>query len=185
MLAITDLKNGTKFTYEGNPYVVLSYAQSKMGRGGSVVKVKIKNLISGAVLSKTFQGAEKFESADLARHKASFLYLDEAQAYFMNNETFDQFTLSLNQIGDQKYYLKEGTELDILYYNNSPINIDLPIKMKFMVVEAPPAVKGNSASAITKKIKLEGGAEVDAPIFVKVGDIIVVDTRDGSYVERG
>lgn len=185
MLAITDLKNGTKFTYEGDPYVVLSYAQSKMGRGGSVVKVRIKNLISGAVLQKTFQGAEKFESSDLARRKSSFLYLDDAAAYFMDSENFDQFSISLAQIGDYRYYLKEGTEIDILYFNNSPINIDLPIKMKFMVTEAPPAIKGNSAGAITKKAKIEGGLEVDVPIFVKEGDIIVVDTRDGSYVERG
>ena len=185
MFSITDLKNGTKFTYEGDPYVVLSYSQSKMGRGGSVVKVKIKNLISGSVLQKTFQGAEKFETADLARRKSNFLYLDDSEAYFMNSETFDQFSLALSQIGDQKHYLKEGTEIDILYFNNSPINIDLPIKMQFMVVEAPPAVKGNSAGAITKKVVLEGGAEVDAPIFIKNGDIIVVDTRDGNYVERG
>lgn len=185
MLAITDLKNGTKFNYEGDPYVVLSYAQSKMGRGGSVVKVKIKNLISGAVLQKTFQGAEKFEPADLARRKASFLYLDDASAYFMDSESFDQFSIPLTQIGEYKYFLKEGNEIDVLYFNNSPINIDLPIKMKFMVVEAPPAIKGNSAGSVTKKATIEGGAEINVPIFIKVGDIIVVDTRDGSYVERG
>lgn len=185
MLAITDLKNGTKFTYEGDPYVVLSYSQSKMGRGGSVVKVKIKNLITGAVLQKTFQGAEKLETADLAKRKASFLYLDETRAYFMDDENFDQFDIALNQIGEQKHYLKESTEIDVLYYNGSPINIELPIKMNFMVIEAPPAVRGNSAGAVTKKVKLEGGAEVDVPLFVKEGDIIVVDTRSGEYVERG
>ncbi len=185
MLAITDLKNGTKFTYEGDPYVVLSYAQSKMGRGGSVVKVKIKNLITGAVIQKTFQGADKFEAADLVRRKANFLYCNEDQANFMDLENFDQFSIPLIQIGNQQSYLKEGTDIDILLFNNAPINIDLPIKMKFMVTQAPPAIKGNSAGAITKKIQIEGGAEIDAPIFVKQGDIIVVDTRDGSYVERG
>ena len=185
MFSITDLKNGTKFTYESDPYVVLSYSQSKMGRGGSVVKVKIRNLKTGAVLSKTFQGAEKLETADLAKRKANFLYLDDSSAYFMDGENFDQFTLSLGQIGDQKYYLNESTEMDILYYNGTPINIELPIKMNFLVVEAPPAVKGNSAGAVTKKVKLEGGGEVDVPLFIKEGDIIVVDTRDGSYVERG
>lgn len=185
MLAITDLKNGTKFTFEGDPYVVISYSQSKMGRGGSVVKVKIRNLINGNVLSKTFQGAEKFESADLARRKANFLYNDENQANFMDLENYDQFSIPLNQIGEQSAYLKEGTDIDILLFNNTPINIDLPIKMKFMVVEAPPAIKGNSAGAITKKVKIEGGLEIDSPIFIKQGDIIVVDTRDGSYVERG
>jgi len=185
MLAITDLKNGTKFIYEGDPYVVLSYSQSKMGRGGSIVKVKIKNLVNGNVLTKTFQGAEKFESADLSRKKANFLYLDEKEAYFMDLDSYDQFTLPLAQIGDSKTYLKENTDIDILLFNNTPINIDLPIKMKFMVIDAPPSIKGNSAGAITKKVKIEGGAEIDCPIFIKNGDIIVVDTRDGSYVERG
>lgn len=185
MLAITDLKNGTKFIYESDPFVVLSYAQSKMGRGGSVVKVRIKNLKNGTVLSKTFQGAEKFEKADLSRRKASFLYSDEKEANFMDLDNFDQFSIPLAQIGDQQLFLKEGTDIDILLLDSVPINIELPIKMKFMVTEAPPAIKGNSAGAVTKKIKIEGGAEVDAPIFVKQGDIIVVDTRDGSYVERG
>jgi len=185
MLAITDLKNGTKFIYESDPYVVLSYSQSKMGRGGSVVKVKIKNLINGNVLSKTFQGAEKFDAADLSRKKANFLYADENHAYFMDLENFDQFSIPLPQIGDQKAYLKEGSDIDVLLFNNTPINIELPIKMKFMVVEAPPAIKGNSAGSVTKKVKIEGGTEIDSPIFIKSGDIIVVDTRDKSYVERG
>ncbi|OQB06258.1 MAG: Elongation factor P [bacterium ADurb.Bin212] len=185
MLAITDLKNGTKFIYEGDPFVVLSYSQSKMGRGGSVVKVRIKNLKNGNVLTKTFQGADKFESADLARRKANFLYSDEKEANFMDLENFDQFSIPISQIGDQNIYLKEGTDIDILLFNNTPINIELPIKMKFMVVDAPPAIKGNSAGAVTKKARIEGGGEIDVPIFIKQGDIIVVDTRDGSYVERG
>jgi elongation factor P len=185
MLAITDLKNGTKFIYEADPYVVLSYSQSKMGRGGSVVKVRIKNLKNGNVLTKTFQGAEKFESADLTRRKANFLYSDEKEANFMDLENFDQFSIPISQIGDQNIYLKEGTDIDILLFNNTPINIELPIKMKFMVVDAPPAIKGNSAGAVTKKAKIEGGGEIDVPIFIKQGDIIVVDTRDGGYVERG
>jgi elongation factor P len=185
MLAITDLKNGTKFIFSGDPYVVLNYSQSKMGRGGSVVKVKIKNLKTGATLSKTFQGTEKFEPADLVRKNATYLYTDDADTYFMDATTFDQFSLPLSQIGEEKKFLVENTPVDIIYFKDAPINIDLPIKMNFKVTSAPPAVKGNSAGAITKKIVLSTGAEIDAPIFIKEDDTIVVDTRTGTYVERG
>lgn len=185
MLSITDLKSGTKLTYMGDPYEVLSYSQSKMGRGGSVVKVRIKNLKTGGVIDKTFQGAEKLDEANLEKKKATFLYADEAAANFMDNTTFDQFTISLAQIGDQLHYMKENSEVDILYFNGSPINIDLPIKLKFAITEAPPSVRGNTAGAATKKVTIETGTQVDTPLFINQGDIIVVDTRDGSYVERG
>jgi elongation factor P len=185
MLSITDLKTGTKISIGDEPYIVLSYSQSKMGRGGSIVKVKIKNLKTGSTLSKTYQGAEKIDEASLSKKSAQFLYSDNSDAYFMDSASFEQFSIPLSQIGEQKNYLVEGTETDILYYNNQPINIDLPIKMKFKVTEAPPGVRGNTAGAATKPVVIETGTKVDTPLFIKVGDIIVVDTRDGKYVERG
>ena len=156
-----------------------------MGRGGSVVKVKIKNLKTGATISKTFQGAEKFEPANLDKKSATYLYSDASDTYFMDSATFDQFSLPVTQIGEEAKYLTENAPVDIIYFKSDPINIDLPIKMKFQVISAPPAVRGKSAGAITKKVVLSTGAEIDAPIFIKDGDTIVVDTRDGSYVERG
>ena len=185
MLSITDLKTGTKISIGDEPYIVLSYSQSKMGRGGSVVKVKIKNLKTGSSLSKTYQGAEKIDEAELNQKSAQFLYLDDLNAYFMDSDSFEQFSIPLSQIGEQKSYLVEGTETDILYYNDQPINIELPIKMKFKVKEAPPGVRGNTAGTATKPVIIETGTKVDTPLFIKVGDIIVVDTRDGKYVERG
>ena len=185
MLSITDLKTGTKISIGDEPYIVLSYSQSKMGRGGSIVKVKVKNLKTGSNLSKTYQGAEKIDEAELSKKSAQFLYLDSTNANFMDSTTFEQFSIPLSQIGEQKDCLVEGTETDILYYNNQPINIELPIKMKFKVTEAPPGVRGNTAGAATKPVIIETGDKVDTPLFIKVGDIIVVDTRDGKYVERG
>jgi len=184
MLGITDLKTGTKISYEGDPYVVVSYSHSKMGRGGAVVKTKLKNLRSGATIDKTFQGADKVDEARLDKKTAMFLYADEENANFMDNETFDQFTIPVAKIGDQKKYLIENANVDILTYENEPLNIELPIKMAFQVISAPPAVKGNTASAVTKKVTIETGAIVDTPVFIKESDKIVVDTRDGSYVER-
>ena len=184
MLSITELKTGVKFTMDNDPYVVISYSHSKMGRGGAVVKTKIKNLRTGSTVDKTFQGSDKVDEADLSKSSANYLYSDDTDAYFMNNETFDQFTIPLEKIGEQKQYMIENTDLDILYYGDEALNIELPIKMKFRVESAPPAVRGNSAGAITKKVTLETGATVDAPIFIKDGDEIIVDTRDSSYVER-
>lgn len=184
MYSITDLKTGTKFTYNSEPYQVLNYAQKKLGRGGSIVKVKIRNLINGNVLDKTFQGSENFEPAELSRKKAQYLYQDDTNAYFMDLTSYEQFDISLIQIGELKKYLKENSETDILYFKDKAINIELPIKMTFEVKEAPPAVKGNSQGSVTKSVKLETGTKVDTPLFIKVGDKIVVDTRDGSYVER-
>ena len=184
MLSITDLKTGVKFSLDGDPYVVVSYSHSKMGRGGAVVKTKIRNLRSGSTVDKTFQGADRVEEADLSKKEAMYLYSDETDAYFMNNESFDQFTIPIDKIGSQKQYLLENTNVEILYYENEPLGIELPIKMKFKVVSAPPAVRGNSAGAITKKVTLITGTTVDAPIFIKDDDEIIVDTRDNSYVER-
>ncbi len=184
MLSITDLKTGTKITFMGDPYEVLTYYHSKQGRGGAVVKTKIKNLKTGSVIDKTFQGADKIEDASLSKKGATYLYADETNAFFMDAETYDQFEISLEKVGDSKKYLVENSAVDLLYFNNEPINIELPIKMTFKVISAPPAVKGNSAGSITKKVTIETGSQVDAPIFIKENDKIVVDTRTNTYVER-
>jgi elongation factor P len=184
MLSITDLKTGTKLTMDNDPYVVISYSHSKMGRGGAVVKTKLKNLRTGSTVDKTFQGADKVDEADLSRKAATYLYSDESEAFFMDNESYEQFSFPLSKIGEQKNFLVDNSSVDILYFGSEPLNVELPIKMKFKVISAPPAVKGNSAGAITKKVTIETGALVDAPIFIKDGDQIIVNTQDGSYVER-
>lgn len=184
MLSITDLKTGTKITLEGDPYVVNSYSHSKMGRGGAVVKTKLRNLKTGAVIDKTFQGADKISEAELNKKSATFLYFDEKSAFFMDSQSYEQFEIDLNKVGSDKNYLVENSNVDILYYNNEPINIELPIKMIFRVKSAPPGIKGNSTGTVTKKVVIETGAEVDVPLFIKEGDKIIVDTRSCSYVER-
>lgn len=184
MLSITSLKTGTKISLENDPYVVLSYYHSKQGRGGAVVKTKLKNLRTGGVIDKTFQGADKVEEADLSKQKTTYLYSDETNSYFMDGNTFDQFEISLEKVGDSKKYLVENSSVDILYYKNEPLNIELPIKMSFVVISSPPSVKGNSAGSVNKKVTIETNAVLDAPLFIKEGDKIIVDTRDGSYVER-
>lgn len=185
MLSITNLKTGTKITFENDPYIVLSYSHSKQGRGGAVVKTKLRNLKNGSVIDKTFQGADKVEEAELSKKVSTYLYSDENSAYFMDTENYEQFEISLDKVSDQQKYLIEDSSVDILYYNNEPINIELPIKMLFKITSAPPAVKGNSAGTVTKKATIETGVLIDVPLFIKEGDKIVVDTRTCSYVERG
>ncbi len=184
MLSITDLKTGTKLAMDSDPYVVLSYSHSKQGRGGAVVKTRLKNLRTGATIDKTFQGADKVDEATLVNKTATYLYSDESGAYFMDSETYDQFSLPAEKIADQLQYLVENSPVDILFYESEPLAIELPIKMAFKVISAPPAIKGNTAGAVTKKVTIETGAMIDAPVFIKEGNNIVVDTRTGAYAER-
>lgn len=184
MLSITDLKMGTKIELEGDPFSVISYYHSKMGRGGAVVKTKLKNLRTGGVIDKTFQGADKVEEADLAKKSATYLYSDQKSGFFMDGETYEQFEIDNEKIADEKKFLVENSPVDLLYFKGQPINIELPIKMIFAVTSAPPSIKGNSAGTVNKRVTIETGTLIDAPLFIKEGDKIVVDTRTCSYVER-
>lgn len=170
--------------YNGAPHQVIFREHSKLGRGGAILRSKIRNLLSGAIVDITFKGNEKLEEAEMARSKAQYTYKDSEGYNFMDSSTFEQFTLNKDQVGTQADFLKEGVEVDVLSWNNKPINIALPFKVDLAVVEAPPAIKGNSAGAVTKAVTLETGAKINAPIFIKAGDIVKVNTQTGEYVER-
>ncbi|MDD5291253.1 MAG: elongation factor P [Patescibacteria group bacterium] len=184
MLTLSEIKTGKVIKVGDEPYVVVRTDHHKMGRGGAVLKTKLRNLITGNMLEKTFQGNEKAEEAGTETKKTNFMYKDEDQAYFMDNGSYEQFSLSLEQIGEKQKFLKEGTDVDTLYFNDKPVAIDLPIKMDLKVVSAPPGVKGNSAGNVNKQVELETGAKINAPMFVNEGDIIKVNTDTGEYVAR-
>ena len=184
MLTINDLKPGTKILFNGQPHLVTFAEHSKQGRAGGILRTKIKNLINGATIEHTFAGAEKLEEASLETKKAQFLYGDDTNFYFMDPISFEQFNIAKNQIADVAKFLKEGETIDILYFDNQPISIQLPIKMKFRITETEPGYRGNTATNVLKPATIETGAEVKVPIFVKEGDEIVIDTRTGEYVER-
>jgi len=185
MLTINDLKIGTKILFNGAPYVVTFSQHSKLGRGGGILRSKIKNLIDGSTIDHTFSGAEKIEPAELETKKAQFLYGDGENFNFMDSSSFEQFTLTKKQIGSLAQFLKENSDVDLLYFNDEPINIQLPIKMSFKVTYTEPGFKGNTASTVTKPATLETGAQVNVPLFIKENDNVVLDTRTGEYVERG
>lgn len=184
MLGLNEIKTGKNIILNGEPYAVMFDQHSKTGRAGAVLRTKLKNLINGSIINKTFQGADKADEANMEKKKAQYLYSDENDFYFMNNETYDQFSLPKEVIGLAQPYLKEGTEIDVLHFNGSPINISLPIKMEFEVVEAPPAVRGNTVDGGTKQAILENGIKVNVPLFIKNGDMVRINTETGDYVER-
>ncbi len=183
-LGVTDLKKGQVFQMDGTPYRVVEYAQKVMGRGGSIVNVKIKSLIDGKVLDKTFKGNESIEPADVSNQTVQYLYNDGASFYFMNEETFEQIDVSSDMIGDQSGYMKEGDNVVAQSFDGRVINIELPKNVPLKVTYAEDVVKGDTTSSVMKDATLETGIKVKVPAFVKTGDLISVDTATGAYRER-
>lgn len=184
MLNMNEIKLGKVLKINGEPLVVIRTEHNKVARGGAVLKVKLRNLINGAVREETYQGADKIEEAQTETKKANFMYKDNNKAYFMDNTSFEQFELPLEDLGDKIIYLKDGTDVDVLYFDNRPVAISLPIKMDFKVTSAPPGVKGNSVGSVTKTVEIETGAKINTPLFINEGDIIRINTDLGEYVER-
>lgn len=184
MLGMSELKMGTTVTHNNQPFEIIKAEHHKMGRGGAVLKLKLRNLIDGSVLEKTIQGNDSLDRADLEHKDVQFLYGDANSYSFMDQESYETVTLDKNQIGEKAQYLKEGLEVEAMYFNGKPVTIDLPIKLKMKVISAPPSIKGDTAQGGTKQVTLETGLVVNAPLFIKEGEVVVVDTRDGSYVER-
>jgi len=183
-LSITNLKKGTVFALDGEPYRVVEYAQKVMGRGGSTVNVKIKSLTSGKVLSKTFHGNDTVDSADVTTKPAQYLYNDGTNFYFMDPGNYEQFELAADSVGDQAGYIKEGDSVQVQFFDGRAINLELPKNVPLKVAYAENAVKGDTSSAITKDATLETGIVVKVPAFIKTGDTISVDTSTGTYRER-
>ncbi|HZM64213.1 MAG TPA: elongation factor P [Candidatus Saccharimonadales bacterium] len=183
-LAITDLKKGTIFQQDGVPYRVVDYNQKVMGRGGSIVNVRIKSLLDGKVLEKTFKGNEQLDSADVSNQNVQYLYNDGSTFYFMNEETFEQFEVPSDLVGDGAGYIKEGDRIQLQFFDGRPINVELPKNVPLKVTYAESVVKGDTSGAVTKDATLETGITIRVPAFIKQGDIIKVDTRTGAYLER-
>jgi elongation factor P len=183
-LSITELKKGTLFQWEGEPFRVVDYNQKVMGRGGSIVNVRIKSLLDGKVLEKTFKGNEQLDRADVSTQGVQYLYNDASTFYFMNEETFNQFEIPADLVGDGAGYLKEGDIVQLQFFNDRPINVELPKNVPLKVTYTEDAVKGDTSSSITKDATVETGITIKVPAFIKQGDVISVDTSNGAYRER-
>jgi elongation factor P len=183
-LSITDLRKGTLFQWEGQPFRVIDYKQKVMGRGGSIVNVRIKSLIDGKVLEKTFKGNEQLENADVTTQSVQYLYSDGNNLFFMNGDTFEQFEVPADVAGDSAGYIKEGDQVQLQFFNGQPINLELAKNVPLKVTYTESAVKGDTTSSITKDATLETGITIKVPAFIKQGDTISVDTATGAYRER-
>ncbi len=180
----SQFRNGLKIVLDGDPFTMVYFQHVKPGKGGAFVRTKVKNLKNGRVLEKTFRSGEKVDEADVEDKKMQYLYRDGDQLIFMDQETYDQLPFSAEQVGDDVKYLMEKLDVDVMFWNGNPINIELPSFIEAEVTQTDPGVKGDTASGATKPATIETGAVVQVPLFIKEGEQIRVDTRSGEYVER-
>ena len=184
-LGVNELRPKTFFIYEDQPYVVLETHHLKMQQRRPTVQVKMRNLINGKILERNFAQSDVFEEADVLRQKVKFLYSHRGQYWFVNeNDPSRRFELGDDVLGESTKFLKPNTVLDAISLNEKIINVELPIKMDFKVVEAPPAVRGDTAQGGVKQVKIETGATLNVPLFINQDDIIRVNTETNEYTER-
>lgn len=184
MYSLAELRPGMAIVLEGTPFLVLRAQHSKQARGTGVAKTSMRNLLTGAVIPMTFQGQEKLEPADIGFTKAQFLYNSDGEYHFMDNTDFAQFSFTEDDLGDQKYFLIDGMEVDIQNFEGRPISVKIPPKVVLEVTETDPGVKGDTASGGSKPALTQTGLTVSVPFFINVGDKIRVNTESQEYVER-
>lgn len=184
MITPGELKKGFAIELDDQPWTVVDFQHVKMGRGGAVVRLKLRNLRSNFTTERTFPASERFRRIYLDRRRVQFLYADDDNFHFMDVESFDQLAMSKDRIGEDAGYLKENTVADILLYNDEPIALELPVTVDLRVEYTEPGFKGDTATGGSKPAQLETGLKVQVPLFVNTGDVIRVDTRTGEYLER-
>lgn len=185
MLGVNELKSKTFFIYEDQPYVVLETHHLKMQQRRPTVQVRMRNLINGKILERNFAQSDVFEEADVEKLKVKFLYSHRDQFWFSHeNDSSKRFELGKDILGDIAKFLKPNTVLEAVSFEGKVITVELPVKMEFKVIEAPPAVRGNTAQGGVKSVKIETGASINAPLFINQGDFIRINTETGEYVER-
>jgi elongation factor P len=184
MISTGDLKRGMTLDMDGELWSILEFHHIKMGRGSAQVRLKIRNVRTGTTVERSFQAGEKFRRAIVDRKPMQYLYHEDENYYFMDTETFDQILMNASLLGDVVQYLKDQQMIEVQTYGDEPIGAELPPNVDLRVVQTDPGFKGDTASGGTKPATLETGVTVQVPLFVNEGDVIRVDTRSGSYLER-
>jgi elongation factor P len=184
MLDTSDFKNGLNIFVDGEPYTILWFQNHKPGKGGAVMRTKMKHLRKGSIIDRTFKSGEKFQEVDVMRRKKQYMYSDNEGYHFMDLETYDQIHFPKEKLGDTANYLKENMEVNALYLEGVIVDIEIPLSVELKVVSTVPGFKGDTVSGAVKPATVETGIEVNVPLFIKEGDVIKVDTRTGEYVER-
>ncbi len=184
MYSTSDIRKNLKIEIDGTPFVVVDFQFVKPGKGNAFTRTRLKNMVTGAVLDRTYKTGEKLQPASLEEHNMQFLYSDGTNYHFMNTQSYDQVEIDAEHVGDAADYLTENLEVSILYFKDKPIGITPPFTVELRIVETEPGVKGDTATGATKIAKTETGASFQVPLFIKEGEKIVVDTRTGEYLTR-
>lgn len=180
----SDFKKGLKVQIDGEPYLMTEMNFRKPGKGNALYECKLKNLIRGTTLQRVFKGGDELESADVEEVPAQFLYKQVDTYHFMDSRNFEQYELDVEKLDDSHVFLKDGMAVTILLFNSRPISVTLPPHVELKVEYCDPGARGDTATNVTKPVKLETGAEVPAPLFINIGNVIRIDTRTGEYIER-
>jgi elongation factor P len=184
MLSTTDFRKGLKIELDGVPYVIVDFQHVKPGKGGAFVRTKLRNLIGGGVVERTFRAGEKVDKPDLEEKNMQYLYAEGPQFYFMDTETYEQTFLTQEQLGESKNFLQENITINVLFYQGKPIGVDLPTFVVLTVVKTDPGLRGDTASGGSKPATMETGAVIQVPLFINEGDKLKIDTRTSAYIER-
>ncbi len=184
MVTAGDFRNGVTFEMDGQVMQIIEFQHVKPGKGAAFVRTKIRNVISGAVIERTFNPTEKFENAYVERKEMQYLYSDDSLYYFMDMETYDQIPLDENKLGDNFKFVKENTVCKIVSYKGNVFAVEPPIFVELEISETEPGVRGDTATNVTKTAILETGATIRVPVFINTGDVVKIDTRTGEYLER-
>ena len=184
MISTSDFRNGLVIVVDNEPYQIVWFQNHKPGNGGAVMRVKLRHVKKGGTIDRTFKSGERFEELSVTRNKKQFLYADGDDYNFMDMNTYEQVAIPKEKLDGKEIYLKENQEIDVIYLEDDIIGIDMPLIVEMTIIEAEPGIKGDSVTNLTKFAKIETGAEIKVPLFIKEGDRIKVDTRTGEYVER-
>ena len=183
-VSTTEFRNGLKIEIDGEPYIIVEFQHVKPGKGGAFVRTKFKSLKSGNVTDKTFRAGEKVDVPNLEEKTMQYLYAADKDRVFMDTSSYEQVSMSEKQLGDSINYLKENMEIKVLYHKGQPINIDLPMFVELAIAKTDPGVRGDTASGGSKPATLESGAVIKVPFYLNEGDVVKVDTRSGTFIER-
>ena len=184
MISTSDFRKGAKIEYKGAPHEIIDFQHHKMGRGGAIVRTKLKNLKTGSIFDDSFKGGEKFKTPNLEERSMQYLYNDGELYHFMDKENYEQTPLTEAQLGDARKFLIENMTVKILFYIAEPIAVELPIFVELKIEKTDPGFKGDTASGGSKPAVLESGVTVKVPFHLSEGDIVKVDTRTSEYIER-
>ncbi len=184
MLSTSDFRKGMKLAIEGDLYVIVDFQHARTAQRRANVWTRLKSFKTGKILERTFSAGETFDEPEFTERNMQYLYTDGEVFNFMDSKSYEQVTLTNEQVGDSKWYLQENVEYKIMFFEGNPIAIDMPSAVTLKVIEAEPAIKGDSVSNLTKSVVVETGLSVRAPLFIKEGDLLKIDTTEGKYLER-